>query len=634
MNQYPRIGSRRRRTACLLAAVLALSPSFLRAFVFEHGALSGSFDTTTAIGTLVRLDNADRTYYGTGNGGLQRSVNNDDGNLNYHRGLASLTAKVSNDLQLKYGSGGMFVRSLFLYDTVNADGKRAHTALSKGAMHQTGRVAELLDAYVYYKANLEGMPADFRFGKQVLSWGESTFIPNGINVINPIDVSKLRVPGSEIRDALRPLPMVSGSLTVAKGLTIDAFYLLDWERTRIDPPGTLFSTNDYAGPGGERIYLGFGAVGDKTAYGYVPRGADRTPGSNGQFGVAARWLASQLNNTEFGFFVVNHHSRLPVISAITPTSPITPFVVPKLIDLLIANGAATAATAPATAAALLSAPPGALPAPQAALVAGAQQLAFFASVATARYTIEFPKDIRLYGVSFNTDFGGIALQGEIAYRQSQPLQIDDVELLFAALSSVNPTFGPNNQVGNFLGQLGTYIAGFRRKSVWQAQMTATKVFGPMLGAQQFTLLGEVGGTRVPDLPDKSVLRYDGPATYLSGSPTFMTLTGNGALGATPLVAFADKLSWGYQVVGRLDYNNAFKGVNVSPLATFSHDVKGTTPLPLGNFIHGRKSFTLGADFTFQNKWAVEARWVNYFGAGPYNLLADRDFAALTVKYSF
>ena len=40
----------------------------------------------------------------------------------------------------------------------------------------------------------------------------------------------------------------------------------------------------------------------------------------------------------------------------------------------------------------------------------------------------------------------------------------------------------------------------------------------------------------------------------------------------PPEAFADEISWGYQLVGRLDYNNAFKGVNMSPLVVFAHDV--------------------------------------------------------------
>jgi len=70
----------------------------------------------------------------------------------------------------------------------------------------------------------------------------------------------------------------------------------------------------------------------------------------------------------------------------------------------------------------------------------------------------------------------------------------------------------------------------------------------------------------------------------------MLYTGNGAFPATPSSAFADKTSWGYQVVGKLDYNNLFAGINFSPSLGFAHDVKGNTPLPLGNsFTTGRRS---------------------------------------------
>ena len=102
----------------------------------------------------------------------------------------------------------------------------------------------------------------------------------------------------------------------------------------------------------------------------------------------------------------------------------------------------------------------------------------------------------------------------------------------------------------------------------------------------------------------------------------------------PSSAFADEFSWGSQLVGRLDYNNLFAGVNVSPLIVFAHDVGGNTPLPLGNFLHGRRTVTLGADFTYQNAWTVELRYVNFSGAGRYNLLADRDYVSATLKYSF
>ena len=87
-------------------------------------------------------------------------------------------------------------------------------------------------------------------------------------------------------------------------------------------------------------------------------------------------------------------------------------------------------------------------------------------------------------------------------------------------------------------------------------------------------------------------------------------------------------------VGRLDYNNVYRGVNVSPLLVYSHDVGGNTPLPLGNFLHGRRTITVGAEFTFQNAWAFDLRYVNFFGADRYNLLGDRDYLSCNLKYSF
>jgi hypothetical protein len=177
------------------------------------------------------------------------------------------------------------------------------------------------------------------------------------------------------------------------------------------------------------------------------------------------------------------------------------------------------------------------------------------------------------------------------------------------------------------------LPGFRRHSVWTAQSTLTKVFGPTLGAQQFTLLGEAGGVWA-NLPSKSTLRYDGPATYTSGSGANMLLTPFPTIPATPASGFADKFSWGYQVLGRLDYNNVFPNVNMTPSLAFTHDVSGVTPLPLGNYIKGRKSVNLAVEFTYRNAVSFELRYVNFSGAGRYNLFADRDYFATTVKYSF
>src|SRR5258708_38680183 len=116
------------------------------------------------------------------------------------------------------------------------------------------------------------MQASRLSGRKVLSGGESTIIPNGINSVNPIDVAKLRTPGSELKEALRPLTMASGSINLTENLTLEAFYLFGWDRTRIDPPGTYFSTNDFVANGGTNAYLRLGATAHWPSLGAIPPG--------------------------------------------------------------------------------------------------------------------------------------------------------------------------------------------------------------------------------------------------------------------------------------------------------------------------------------------------------------------------
>ncbi len=623
---------------------LAGTPS-VHGFVFALGEVNGSFDTTLSVGTLYRLENPDPALYGTANTfngvpGKAYSVNTDDGDLNYPRGTASVLAKATHDLQLKWQDFSVFVRGYYFRDFQNRDKVRPHTPLSKSAQEKVGSDAVLLDNYIAGNFDIGSMPVTVRLGRQVLSWGESTFIPNGINVINPIDVARLRVPGAELREALLPVYALDTSISLTDKLTVEAVWLLEFRKMEIDPDGTYFSTTDIASPGGSKVYLGFGSLSDRQPLGALPRGPDRGKHSDfSQWGLALRYLATDLNNTEFGFYYLRYNSRLPVISAITPSTPVAPFVPGALAQLLIQNGVATSATAPTIAGQLLTlyaTNPSLLNAQQQALIAGAQKLGFLSAAATGRYFNDYPKGIDLFGASFNTGLGttGIALQGEVSYKSGVPLQVDDVELLFAALSTLNPAYGANNQIGNYYNQFGLEVPGFRRLAVWQAQATATKIFGRTLGADQLTAVFEAGATMVPGLPSKDKLRFDGPGTATAGSAAEMAGTGNSAYPATPSSAFPDKLSYGVQLALKLDYNNLFAGINVSPTLAVARDLSGTTPLPLGNFLQNRQTLTLGADFTYQNQWAFELRYVSFSGDMPYNLLADRDYVSATLKYSF
>ena len=661
---YPALSTPSLRCLRLLGAIgLALTCTHLtaHAFSFGQGDFKGSFDTTLSAGALYRLTDPDPSLYGLTNtfdgvAGQQYSVNTDDGNLNYRRGIASTLFKANHDLELRYRNFGAFVRGYYFYDYENTQGERARAPLSTEALNRVGRNGELLDAYVLANFDLGSVPVDLRFGRQVLSLGESTFIPNGINIVNPVDLAKLRVPGAELKEAFLPVNMFKASIGLTQNVTVEPFWLLEFRRNEIEPAGTYFSTNDFASRGGRQVLLGFGALADTGALGAIPRGPDRDHNNLGQWGLATRVQAPGLHDTEFGFYYARYHSRSPVVSAFTPTGPVSSALVQstagslassKLAPAMVAAGY-PAANVPAAlttlvGAALTGVPASSLPAslqpfyPAAVEIAnGAKKVGLLTAAATGRYFVEYPDDIDMYGVSFNTTIGqtGIAWQGEVSYKQNVPLQVDDVELLFATLSTLSPTFGgTNNQLGSYLGQYGAEVSGYRRHDIWTAQTTFTKAFGPHFGAQQITFVGEVGGLWA-NLPAKTVLRYDGPGTATGGSTAAMIATGNGAVPTTPLSAFADEFSWGYQFLTRAEYNNLFAGVNFAPSIAFSHDVSGNTPLPLGNFLSGRKSVTLAAEFIYQNRWALELRYANYFGGGNYNLLFDRDYASATVKYSF
>ncbi len=633
---------------------LALLTPTARAVPFAIGELKGNFDSTLSFGGLYRLKDPDPNYYGTtttfkGVAGRQASVNNDDGNVNYGKGWASQLLKGNHDLELKFGQVGALVRGYWFRDFKADDTLR--TPLSPQAEDRVVSGGELLDLYAKAKFTIgDGMPLDLRIGRQVLSLGESTFIPNGINVINSADLSKLRNPGAELKEALLPVNMIKASIGVAPNVTIEPFWLLEFRRNELEPTGTYFSTNDFATRGGSTVWLGFGSIPDLgSPIGGISREKDRDAGNFNQYGVATRVLAPGLNNTEFGFYYARYNSRSPVISARTPTLAIDTNLTGPLTAAFIRGGIPPAQAGPQAAAIFQMivksslAPQTLTPveiatlqsAPVQAAIAGARQIALLTAAASGRYFTEYAEGLNLYGISFNTSLGrtGISWQGEIALKNDVPLQVDDVELLFSALSTLAPQFGANNQVGNYLGQYGKEISGYRRHRVFTAQSTMTKVFGPMLGSQQFTLLGEVGGVWA-NLPSKGQLRYDGPGTFTSGSQTAMNGAGFPQFLATPASAFADKFSWGYQLLARLDYNSVFPNVNMQPSLAFAHDVHGNTPLPLGNYIKGRKSVNLAVEFIYRNAWSLELRYVNYSGAGRYNLLSDRDYFATTLKFSF
>src|SRR5690606_10829713 len=158
------------------------------------------------------------------------------------------------------------------------------------------------------------------------------------------------------------------------------------------------------------------------------------------------------NGTEIGLYYINYHSRLPLISGRTGTvagignaagtaTAIGGAAQGLAAGLPYAAAIATAANAAVGAAANAGGNLSLLTATQYATlganlaVAGtapadisrnASNIATHEYAQTARYFTEFPEDIKLLGLSFNTQLqsSGIALQGEVSYRMDMPLQYD------------------------------------------------------------------------------------------------------------------------------------------------------------------------------------------------------------------
>ena len=443
---------------------------------FDIGEVEGQFDSSISIGSSWATASPDKDFIWANSGGNANAANTDDNRLNFDKGDAFSTIfKGIHDLSLQYGSTGVFLRGKYWYDFELKDGHQDLYDISddnrKTAAKGSG--VQLLDAFLYHNYSIGDMPGSVRIGKQVVSWGESTFIQNGINSINPIDVAAFRRPGAEIKEGLIPVNMLYLSQSLTDNLGMEAFYQLEWDQTVIDNCGTFFSPSDTLADGCYQVGVGGsqnGANGDPT-FVYVPRAGDVDAKDEGQFGVSFRYYAEQLHQTEFGLYFMNIHSRLPTYNTIS-------------------GGGQT--------------------------VIGAEPNSQTGQVDVAllgNYFLAYPEDIRIYGMSFQTNLGGTALSGEVSYRPNQPVQISSNDLTGAALgNSATPLTTSGHVPGAVLGvpiPAGTVIQGYKRLPVTQAQVTAIRIFDNVWGARSMTVIGEVGYNHVSGIKKGRVYGFNG-----------------------------------------------------------------------------------------------------------------------------
>lgn len=616
--------------AVSLASTLA-APAF--GVTFNIGEIEGQFDSSMSVGSSWSVRGADPDLIGSNNGGDGLSQTTDDSRQNFKRGETfSKIFKGIHDLELKYGDTGVFVRGKYWYDFELKDESRLFKDISdsnrKEGAQSSG--AQILDAFVYHNYAIADQPGSVRLGKQVVSWGESTFIQNSINSINPVDASAFRRPGAEIKEGLIPVNMFYVAQSLTENLSMEAFYQLEWDQTVVDNCGTFFAQPDIIADGctdnlavlSNNPAALAGINNTVTALGrsdlriqqtgegvVVERSGDRDARDSGQFGAALRYFSPALD-TEFGGYFINYHSRTPAFSAAGPGADV----------YAIAN------SAPFTTNVNL------------------QPLRPLLIAGNSNYFLEYPEDIQLYGLSFSTTLPtGTAMAGEVSYRPNAPVLFNTTDILFAGVNPLGGLFGNASLID---GQPGQEVNGYKRKEITQFQTTFTHFFDQVMGASRLTLVGEVGIVHVGGLESSSDIRYGrdpvfgpGPLPSTGGLNTCSTLNGS-TLGTASREnqskyceddGFVTSTAWGYRARAIWDYPDVFAGVNLKPSVSWSHDVDGYGPN--GLFTEGAKAVSLGLDADYQNTYTASLAYTDFFG-GKYNTSIDRDFVALSFGVNF
>ena len=578
------------------AALLCINAHAVR--TTTEGGTEIDFSSTISLGVQVRLGKPLRDTVGNDNGGNVPTgarlgaqlngpgnegaanpdfnfLNGDDGNLNYKRGdIVSAAFKGTHEFGLKAPDGWRaLARATWVADA--RAGHTRRTELSDDAKDIAVRNFTLLDAWVSKDLKLfDNRTTTVRLGNQVISWGEDIFIIGGINQTNAFDLRKLHTPGTQVKEILRPAPMLSFNAGLADGLSAEAYYQFRWNAFRFDPVGTFFSTADIVGAGQRAAYIpssllaGFGLCTPPTPCGDIGAGiqpginvigfeGDKFPPKGQQFGLAMRFKPKGFD-TEFALYYERYHDKLPFTTLFTDAAYLAQ------------------------------------------------------NVAGIGYYNEYGRNKNLYGASFNTKVGPVAVGGEVSYRPRDSVAIDG-SVPFAGAFSI---FDPANADAN--GRIT--VRGYTEEKKIQAHLTGlyfTEVNSPMgalvktLGAAEGTLLAEVAVTHYPDLKV-------GQIPYLI-FPSYESPT---------------KTSWGYAFEFDLSYPHVWGSEwNLTQVTVFTHDVSGISPNTLP-FVEGRKSLFLGLNFDNSSVWKTQVGYAHYFGGGLTNLLRDRDNLSVSMSYSF
>lgn len=588
----------------------ALACTQANAYTFDTGLgdLSGSWQSTITGGAGIRTKDpscsltGDAKAFGCGSSANSAQWSNgDDGDLNYKKGHAFTTyLSLTSELLLTAPSEGykFFIRGTAMYDFLA--NSTARTSLTTSAQEQAVRSAQLLDLWGEKDFTVGGQRAHVRVGNQVVNWGESYFASGGINATNSVDIQKLLIPGTQLKQALLPAPMISFASGLPKGFSTEGYLQLQWNGNRYPPVGSYWSATDLFGRGSQPATystnnLNVGGIdgasisgpnakntgflngtnqnlvaGDYVGSPYNSFGVPFStvlPANNPQFGLRLNYKPPSAN-INFGFYYENYTDKSPVLS-------------------------------------------------------------YLAGSTSAQW--QYLRHRQLFGISTNFPLGDWAIGGELSYRPHDAV----------ALSQCYNAGGPPDANTNLAS--GDCQAWMDKKKVQldvNAQLNLTQTSYPflkLLKADEAIFTAELTWIKYPGVSASGQYfkTVNGQSVYQLTDAAYATwLNNNAGLGYATAAGQGTSNSVGATIDFNWTYDGSLiPGWQVTPGITFYDALSGYTPTFSANYQNGAKSVNVYLLFN-QNPstWQAGINFSAYFGGNslsqPYG---DRNFVGVFVS---
>ena len=331
----------------------------------------------------LRWDNSIRYNYGwrmrSPQGVFLNSPNLDDGNRNFAKGTVTNRFDLLTEFDLIFKqSYGFRVSAAFWYD------QRYHDALDNDSIatsnhFENGRQAlglpdqtkrwyagpdgEVLDAFLFGRVEIAGIPINIKAGRHTVYWGESLLFGGAIAGIAysqmPIDMAKgIAVPGTEAKELFRPLGNVSMQAQLTHNISLAGQYFFEWQQYRMPEAGSFLSPADLYFGGSEAFLIPTGIA--SMPYFPVFKGDSVEPEGTKNWGLALKWHPEWLGGS-IGFYYRRFADMMPQFALV----------------MNLAEG--------------------------------------------PRYFYTYGDEIDLYGISLSTKIMGVSIGSELSYRTNMPL---------------------------------------------------------------------------------------------------------------------------------------------------------------------------------------------------------------------